>query len=167
MTGRSRESRGMLNRVAGRVGRLMLLLVLMWLTLLGPGSAAQRPRLLTFVDCVMWQETPPGTATQEDEKPKSLYLVGTVTLRNETSKTLTLRTAVLHVMDGYNNALFDLPIDTYTLGARQTVRIPIVRYYAGGVGIFRFRGEFTLVGQEDPEPLILEPINQAPLTPGH
>ena len=140
-------------------------MTLLVLALLVSAFAAPSPPLLTFVDCVMWYESPPGVTRQEDEKPKSRYVVGTVTLRNETSKAVTLRTALLHVMDGYNNPVFDLPIEPYTLGARQTVKIPVVRYYGGGVGVFRFRGEFTVVGREDPKPLILEPIHQAPLVP--
>lgn len=132
--------------------------------LTGPLWAEVSPAL-SFVDCLLWQESPPASVSEPDANGHlhSLYLVGTATLKNDTDKTLGVQKAVIHVDDGYGHPLFDLNLEPISIPGRETVKIPLVRWFGGGIGVFRFRGEFELLTARGKQKLKLEPAGQGPI----
>ncbi|MBS2039757.1 hypothetical protein JST97_32535 [bacterium] len=122
---------------------------------------------MTFMDCLLWQESPPASVSEphEDNHARSLYLVGTASLRNDTGKTLGLKQGIIHVDDGYGHPLFDLNLEPISLASHETVKIPLVHWFGGGIGVFRFRGEFVLSTSQGTQKLKLEPTGQGPIPP--
>jgi hypothetical protein len=90
---------------------------------------------------------------------------GSLTLRNETTQDIRVKGAIVHVMDGYGAPLFDIdPHCEVLIFCRKTTNLPLRADYFGGVSVFKFSCDLTLVGPEGKDQLVkVTAVDQAPI----
>ncbi|MBT9586098.1 hypothetical protein IV102_22345 [bacterium] len=88
---------------------------------------------------------------------------GAITLRNETNQELHLKGAVVHVLDGYGKPLFDIaPQCTARVACRSVTIFPLRADYLGGVSVFTFSCDVTVVGPDGQDQRVkLPPLDPA------
>lgn len=104
------------------------------------------PASVTFTDCVLRADiTPSARATPGLGGNTSMNLVGTAVFRNDSDQPLVIKSAMIHVKDGYDKALFELgPYTIPSLPPRETRSISLSYYYPGAVSIFRFSSDIVV-----------------------
>ena len=89
--------------------------------------------------------------------------------RRGANQPLAIKSALIHVKDGYDKALFDLgPYNIPTIPPREMRSISLSTYYPGAVSIFRFSSDIVVSSTGEPDAtLTLTPQSQAaPGKPG-
>lgn len=121
------------------------------------------PSTVTFTDCVLRSDvTPSSRATPGLGGPTSMNLVGTAVFRNDTDQPVIIKSATIHVKDGYDKALFDLgPYNIPTIPPHQMRSISLSYYYPGAVSVFRFSGDLVVTAAGADTNLSLTPQTQS------
>ncbi len=125
---------------------------------------AAAPASVTFTDCVLRADiSPAARATPGLGGNTSMNLTGTATFRNDSDQPLVIKSALIHVKDGYDKALFDLgPYNIPTIPPKQMRSISMSYYYPGAVSVFRFSSDLVIATSGGPDtPLSLTPQSQA------
>ena len=135
------------------------------ITVLMAGMAmAAAPASVTFTDCVLRADiSPSARATPGLGGNTSMNLTGTATFRNDSDQPLVIKSALIHVKDGYDKALFDLgPYNIPTIPPKQMRSISMSYYYPGAVSVFRFSSDLVITAPGGPDTtLSLTPQSQA------
>ena len=122
------------------------------------------PASVSFTDCTLRADvTPSARATPGLGGSTSMNLVGTAVFRNDSAQPLAIKSALIHVKDGYDKALFDLgPYNIPTIPPREMRSVSLSYYYPGAVSIFRFSSEIVVSSPGEPDTtLTLTPLSQA------
>lgn len=126
-------------------------------------AVAAAPPSVTFTDCVLRADVSPSArATPGLGGNTSLNLVGTATFRNDSDQPLVIKSALIHVKDGYDKPLFDLgPYNLPSIPPRQMRSISLSYYYPGAVSVFRFSSDLVICSAGGPDTtLALTPQTQ-------
>ena len=105
------------------------------------------PPAVAFMDCSLQADRTPSARTTPGLSggSTSFNLVGSAVFRNDTDQALAIKSAIVHVKDGYDKALFDLgPYNIPSLPPHEMRSITLSHYYPGAVTVFRFSSEIVV-----------------------